>query len=90
MRYLYEEDSGEEVEFEAADMTAAQAHGEALLREGLDRQLTAIQRKGKRVDFPVEVVGHVTEQRGDYNSWADNDPDVPTVKFTVEAVGFPA
>lgn len=89
-RYLYEEDSGEEAEFEAADMDAAKAHGEALLRQGLDRQLAAIRRSGRTVDFPVEVTGHVTEQRGEYNSWADGNPAVPTVQFTATAAGFPA
>jgi hypothetical protein len=91
MRYLYEESwSGAEEEFDAADMDAAKAHAETLLRTTLDAHLRTVKRQNRTIEFPAELVGHVTEMTRDDVSWAARDPSVPSEKVTVSAAAFPA
>jgi hypothetical protein len=90
-RYLYEEEwSGAEEEFEAADMDAARAHAETLLRATLDAHLRNVRRQGRTIEFPAELGAHVTEMTREGVSWADRDPAVPSGEVTVAAAGFPA
>jgi hypothetical protein len=89
--YLYEEVwSGTEQEFDAADMDAAKAHAETLLRAALNAHLRNVQRQGRAIEFPAELGAHVTEMTREDVSWADRDPDVPSEEVTVTAAGFPA
>jgi hypothetical protein len=66
--YLYDEDSGERREFEAASATAAHDSAEALLRHSIMYQIAAISLKSaeahRGVEFPVTVSANVTPVDG--------------------------